>query len=662
MSGTVIDFAEFFFAAVLLAALLLLPGAAIANFAGSLDEKEPERAWAWGTALLYALAILPALLSLTARLASLDAAVAVQVVLALLGIGAARKIGWPARSVVCGLLACTAVVALEMSDFQWSGKLYHATLALDMVKHAATVNSIVSWGLPLVDPFVSRSEPAGYYYYFYTLAAVPVRLTMGAIDARAVVGALSVFDGAGLLALAFLIWRKSMPNLPATKNVVWLLVVLLLCGNLDVVANLVIGLAAHAWPIELEWWNEQVAPWTLSLLWVPHHVLALIAGMFGLLLISERPETRPTIAAGIAFASCVGASVWVGLCTALAALFWLASLVVRRQRERALALLAAGVLAGILLAPQIFDLLRNRTIDGSPVELSVRLFMAVDVLVPPGLTREALYLVLLPLNYFIGWGILAVGVLVFWRSDRLWSNTETARMLTCAAAAGLLAATFMRSTILKNDLGWRAMLLTQLALLVWTAAVITIRSGNFRIGGIREWPVVIGVLLIIGYAGTLYQLGSIRAYPFLEPHVLFVPHIAHDPVIDNEQAAAYRWANAHVPLDAVLQHNPLSDERVVDFGLYGLHRAAVADGEANFYGASKAEVARRLTAIGPIFTGRLSAADVKARAVAQGIDVLVVSAADPVWSDHGDWLWSVPALFALPHVRLIATSDLGPER
>jgi hypothetical protein len=246
MSGTVIDFAQLFAATALLAALLLLPGAAIANFVGALDAKEPERSWAWGTALLYALAILPALLSLIARLVSLDAAVAVQIPLALFGIGAARKIGWPPRAAVLGLLIGTIVAALELSDFQWNGKLYHATYAFDMVKHAATVNSIVSWGLPLADPFVSRSEPAGYYYFFYTVAAIPVRLTMASLDARAAVGALSVLDGAALLALVVLLWRKSMPDLPVSKNVVWLLIALLLCGNLDILANLAIGLVAHA--------------------------------------------------------------------------------------------------------------------------------------------------------------------------------------------------------------------------------------------------------------------------------------------------------------------------------------------------------------------------------------------------------------------------------
>jgi predicted NUDIX family NTP pyrophosphohydrolase len=50
------------------------------------------------------------------------------------------------------------------------------------------------------------------------------------------------------------------------------------------------------------------------------------------------------------------------------------------------------------------------------------------------------------------------------------------------------------------------------------------------------------------------------------------------------------------------------------------------------------------------------------RARAKGIDVLVVSSADPVWSDRNGWVWSTPVLFASPHVRLIATRDLAPEQ
>lgn len=673
---TLVDFADLLAATALLAVLLILSGAAIGCWIGRRGAKEVSQeankevkpTCGWGTALLLSFAVLPVLLSLVARLAGLDAAVAVQLVLATAGIPAARKMERPPlRSVlwaVLGLLACSLIVGLATIDIRFGGKLYQSTVALDMVKHVATVNSILSWGLPLTDPFVSRAQPAGYYYFFYTLAAVPVRLTMGAIDARAAVGALVALDGAALLALAMLLWEKVESGVPASRNVVVALIALLLCGNLDIVANLAMGLANHVWPIEIEWWNEQVAPWTVSLLWVPHHVLALVAGVFGLILIAERPGIVSAVIGGLAFASCAGVSVWIGLGTALTAVFWLVSLLYRRRYELVLTLIAAGCLAAILLVPQALDILRGRASDGSPIALTIRSFAPLDAMVAPGFAREVLRLVLLPLNYFFEFGIFAVGAAVYWWERRSAPTTEAARVLAFAAAAGLLLGTFTRSTLINNDLGWRAVLLAQLASLIWTAAVILAHGsgGRFRLADIRRWPSAMGALLIIGYAGNVYELVSIRAYPFLAPDVVLVPRIALHPALDAELASAYGWANSHVPRNAVLQHNPVASPRVLDFGLYGRNRVAVADSEATLYGASKAEVDARLAAIGPIFTTPLTAAQVRDKATAEGIDVLVVSSADPVWSDAGGWVWTAPALFASPHVRLIATRDLRPER
>src|SRR5262249_26624501 len=125
--------------------------------------------------------------------------------------------------------------------------------------------------------------------------------------------------------------------------------------------------------------------------------------------------------------------------------------------------------------------------------------------------------------------------------------------------------------------------------------------------------------------------------------------------------SAYRWANVHVSRDAVLQHNPIGDRRALAFGLYGRNRTAVADRFAMIYGAPPSEVDARLAAIAPIFTESQTAAAAPAPAAANGIDVLVLSSTDPVWSDRNGWVWSSPVLFALPHVRLIATRDLAPE-
>ncbi len=533
-----------------------------------------------------------------------------------------------------------------------------------MVKHVATVNSILSWGLPLTDPFVSRIQPAGYYYFFYTLAAVPVRLTMGLIDARAAVGALAVLDGAAVLALAALLWQRAEPQVPPSRNVVWALIALLLCGNLDIVPSFAVGVVKHVWPIEIEWWNEQVAPWTNSLIWVPHHVLALVAGVFGLILIAERPGTRSAIAGGLAFASCAGVSVWIGVGTVLTAGFWLVSLMRRKHYRLALTLVVAGCLAAVLLIPEALDILHGRSGEGSPIAFTVRVLGPLKAIMSPGLARDLLSLPLLPLNYFFEFGIFGVGAVIYWYERRAPARTEVARLLVFAAAAGLLLGTFARSTLINNDLGWRVVLLPQLAFLIWTAAVILShgRDGRFSLADIRRWPSAMGVLLLIGYAGNAYELFSTRAYPFLAPNVVLVPQNALHPELDAELASAYRWANTHVPRSAILQHNPVAAARVLDFGLYGRNRVAVADEEAMLYGASKPEVDARLAAIGPIFTAPLTAAQAQARAAAYGIAVLVVAAADPVWSDAHGWVWTAPVLFASPHVRLIATRDLGHAR
>jgi hypothetical protein len=658
MGQTIVELTDLLAATAVLTVLLGLSGAALGAFVGWLGAKE-ELASSWGEALLFSLAVLPAVLSLIARVVGLDAALAAQVALALVGIPAARKIGAPPLSALCGLLACAVFVAFELSDFRWGGKLYHPTFAIDMVKHAATVNSIVSWGLPLTDPFVNRAEPAGYYYFFYTVAAMPVRLTLGTLDARAAVGALAVLNGAALLALAALLLRKSVPNLPAAGRLP-VLIALLLCGNLDIIPNIMMGLGSHLWPIQLEWWTEQILPWGLSLLWVPHHVLALIAGVFGLLLICERPGAIGALIAGIAFASCVGASVWVSLGVALAALLWLASLVIRGHHRPALALAGAGCLAGLLLVPLVVDILLGRSGQGFPIGFALREFPALPV--ASGLAYDVISLLLLPVSYFIGFGIFAVGAVMFWRDPSLANKTEVTRILLFATAAGLLLGSFTRSTVIHNDLGWRVVLLPQLACLVWTSAVILARYGSFRIADIGKWPAAVGAALMIGYAGNAYELVAVRAYPLLVPNPMLGPDRRWgNPDIDDEIASAYRWANIHVSRGAVLQHNPVGDARVLAFGLYGRNRTAVADKVAMMYGASRTEVDARLAALGPIFTTQLSAAEVRTRALSHGIDVLVVSAGDPVWSDHAAWLWSAPTLFASPHVRLIATRDLAAE-
>jgi hypothetical protein len=664
MNVALADAGQFSAAVVLSGATLLLPGAAIASFTKVL--REPGDTGFAMSALLLAVAVLPALLSLVARVAGLDVAIAVNLALALAGVFSLQKFHWPSTACIAGMVGWTIVVALALIDFSIGNRLYQTAIVLDMVKHAATINAIVDWGAPPSDPFVFRSQPAGYYYFFYVLAAVPVRLTGNLIDARAALGALEAWIGAALFCLSLLTWERCEFHPCKVKRAGTILALLLLARNLDIVPAALLGLSAGKWPINIEWWNEQVLSLPFSCIWVPHHVTAAICGFVSIIILAEPRPPSPkmsVVLAGAGFASCFGASVWVGLAVAVSCMVWLSSLAHRREWRAAASLMLAGSLAAILLVPQVRDIANGRADEGVGVAFDVRPFMPWDIFVPPGNLRELGRLILLPLNYFFEFGVFFIGSLIFWVSARPAQTTETSRAITLAALIGCLIGTFARSTILNNDLGYRAMLLPQFAALLWTAAATIYVLDTIKAHGtMRRHGQMLVATVILGYVGNLYSLFSIRASPFLGAEgVIFADYQQH-PEIDFQLRRAYAWLDSHEPSSAVVQHNPVSGKRIFDFGLYGRNRVAVADSDANLFGASRLDVRERIDDLAPIFAMSLPLAQVKARADAERIDILVVSAADPVWDDRSSWVWSTPAIYASDSVRLIAVRDIGEDR
>lgn len=645
-------------ATLALLAMLCLPGAAIAARTGWFGAATPGARW--GVALLCGTATLPALLSVVGRLLGIWGAAAMLLAVMLACAVPAWRLGRPQRWTVAGLGLAMVVTALEFTDVVWGGALYRPMMVVDLVKHLATVNALVSWDLPLTDPFVARPQPAGYYYFFYMLPAIPVLLTERLIDARAAFGGGVVAVAASVAALVALVWRRMAFAAPAGRATA-LLLALLLCGSLDIFPAGLVGLVTGRLPVALEQWSEQATPWLISLLWVPHHVMAAAAGVFALLVVAEGGGWRRVALAGLGFASCAGASVWVGLTVALTALIWMAWLALRREFSLVRCLAGAGLAAAALLLPLALDLVAGRNDGGFPIALTIRQFAFVNWFVAPGVVNALVRLVLLPLNYLIALGTLLVGSVAYWRRGPATVGSDTGRILVCGAAAGLLLGTFTRSTILSNDLGWRAMLLPQLAAVVWTAAAV-LRGTSLRrslLSQLTRWPAGLGVLLVMGFTSNTYELIALRAYPLAAPRLVFSLSSSVTPETDHDLRIAYEWANAHIPRAAVLQHNPARDKRAFDFGLYSLNRVAVADREAMLFGASKTEVERRLAAVGPIFSGSLPAGAVHAIARDNGIDVLVVTAEDTAWSGPDGWVQATEALLALPRVRLIAGRDLA---
>ena len=675
MNATVTDGLGQVAATLLDVPLLVLPGFALAAAGDLLGFRAASPGRKWLLAVFAGLVLLPLIDSLVIRVVGLPPALVVNGALALGGlVAASRDVSrWRFDAGVALVGAIWFVLVLySWIDLDVGGGLHQSFVAGDLVKHAATTAAIADHGVPPIDPFFARAGRAGYYYFFYTLPALTTWLAGPLADARAAYSGALVWTGVGLVALlGELLARSGLVAGEPTDRVRRLHLAVLGVAGLDVVPALWRGLTDGAWLPVPEWWNEQVTWWVSSLLWVPHHVSGLLAAWLAFLLLADaqaRPDRalRATLvavlAAGAALAACAGLSIWLAFGAAVTGATWFAILAVERK-WRAVVLLGAAGLIGILLAlPDILDLLASRTDANGTIALTVRRFSLVQGLTDDRTITLALRFVLLPLNYFLEFGLFAVGTILFWRlfPTAEFNRTEVGRLLTISAAVALGLASFLQSVIINNDLGWRVILFAQLTATVWTvAAVARLRSGRDtrmeRRGSVLTRPAALAVAAALGLATTVYGLFWLRAFVTLgPPHAVF---FNRRPDVDLAKRHAYEWAARSLSHDTVLQANP-GARRVFDFGLYGRNRTGVADGEAMLFGASATAVTARLDSVEPMFVAAQPAAAIRHGATAAGIDALVVSAEDPVWADRASWVWTTPTLYADPLVRIVAVHDL----
>lgn len=623
------------------------------------------------------LALLPGITSLVTRLVGLDAALVVVGALAAFGAWCllARREARPRiqRAGILLVAAWLAVVVFEWIDFDTGTKLFQPLTDFDTVKHAATTQALLDTGAPPRDAFFLRPMRSSYYYYFYTLAAITVRASGRLVDARAAVGGLVFWTGLGVFGLIRVALARAGFQLATARSRTPLLVVAVLAlGGLDVVMALHHRLTQGEWLADPLAWNEQVGAWFQDILWVPHHVAALLAGTIGLAALcdamGERGSeavphaevARSVVLAGLCFASAFGLSVWVTLGFVLTVAAWLFVLGLVERRPSALVpILAAGVLAFILSLPQFYDLAAGRDGGGPfPIMPTIRRFAPVEHWTAGPLLATA-RLIGLPLNYAIEFGALLLGSLAFWRGTRGASGGEFGRVLALAAAAGLVGGALLRSTLYNNDLGWRLTLLPLLAGTVWTIVALDRWCG----GRDRAAPVaspVFAVSCALGWALVAYTAVMMRAYPFVPIDRNF-RFMAADPANQRDLRVAFAWAEAHLPPDRVLQQNPDAD-RTLAFGLYGHNAVGVSDRFGGLYGADQAAVERRLDALIPVFRAPLGDGEVARIAAANGIDDLVVTAADPVWRDKTSFVWSRVPLFATATVRIVPAGALEAAR
>ena len=569
--------------------LILLPGFGIVRLLERTGLHAgngwPRVAWA----LILAFALLPAIDALLVRGAGLPAMWVLHGALALHALG--RPGSLRVNLAVLPLLAVPlwlGIVMFDAVDFSIGGRLNQSLLYIDLVKHAATTHAIVRDGLPFQDPFFARSGGVGYYYYFYLWSAAIEWIGGGFISPRMAFTAASFWAGLTLPAALWCVGVEAgLVRAGRARAFITLITLFCFTSGADLVMMWLRYATTGLVDAQSDWWNTTVGFAVYSSLGVPHHVTAMIAAWTAMLLIvraqrldGARAHSLSAVA-GIAIATCFGSSVWIMLTIAPLLVGWGCLSLWRREPSLAI----AGVVALIIAAVQIADLLHSRHDSGFPIGVTVRAF---TVLMPEGRWWNLASAALLPLNYGIEFGIFAWGTIGWWRMRDRPAPTPMARLLLASALCALAVATFLKSTIINNDLAWRSIWFTQFAAILWTAALLQGPEVRLRDTG---WGV--RALLALGLAAVLWDVVGLR---FIRP-----PYIATSEgdliaarVDDDDQRAAYEWANLNLPPQVIIQHNPALHRRMFDFGLYGTHRTGVADRDATLFGASAADVTARI--------------------------------------------------------------------
>lgn len=634
---------------LILGALLVGAGALFARlfrFPGFVEARLGER---MGLSLLVAFASLPVLLDLVGRLGPAPMA-AFALACALAGLPALMRDVPPRGQLHSGLVAATLIwliaAPLALADWPDANGFVRSVLSVDHVKHAAATWSIAESGTPPWNPsFFEPGRTAAYYYFFYTLtgAASFIGGYFG-LAARHFAYAACLLAPFALYALLETLVDRTRAtealDAPASRRPLWT-VALIATTGLDILPVLLLQNAIGYYPPDPEWWNEQVASWVETFLWTPHHLAGLAAAYVGFIALTAEKarDWRGPALAALAFASMSGQSVYVAIGATASAFVWLVYLASRRRWRDVARLGAAGLGALALALPWLLTL-AGQVGGGAPLALSLRVAPWHWEVCGESAACVALGAASIPFFYLIEFGIFALGAYAFWRTaGRRGLATDMARLMLTAALVALLIGTFVRSTVLFNDLGWRIVLFAQVAAGVWTLAVA--RAGAFDAGPLRT-PAL--VCLSLGYAMAATEFYQFRQEP---------KQSALERATLAEEIPAWAWLNARLPIGGVVQERPRPG-RAYSYGLLGHFPSYVSDRlNARLFGASQEAIARRMAELAPVFeTPGATLAQVRAIAASHAISAFVVTANDPIFAARDSWLFEAKPDYQSPRVRI----------
>lgn len=694
------------------------------NLRGFRDRSVVERIF-WSVPLSFACT--PIASELLGRFVSLNAVVIAYVLCAIVWIGVIAKegldlrrthkpwlIGWRPCGTIAIVLAVawTALAILSLVDFQLGPNLYSSLFLWD---HASRINwteSILHTGIPPDNwiYFSKHHAPMRNYYFWYVLCAAIAKLFH--LPARAVVTASCVWSGFALATIIGLYLKHVLSVGLRLRRQFLLAIGLLAVTGLDIIVNIVEIVFMHrSLPLDLEWWShDEIFSWYGSLLWVPHHMTALVCCMFALLLawLSRPQNLRERITEialiGAALASAFGLSIFVPFGFFLVMIVWAFWQIIIERAPRPIVQLAlGGVFSILLLAPYLSELMHNTTVttggalagigagdlahhssDASSNHLfavSVRemipatAMLRIHALQPtalahPHLARTLSKLILLVPGFAIELGFYAVVLLIFLipslRPTR--QLTPGQKLLVFLAVVILPFLSFIRSTVLaSDDFGWRAALLLQFPLLLlasdllmnWRSEERDPRPLSFP--SRQKWLRAFARLtILVGVVSTISQALLLRFdYPILEwgfraKHSPQAGIVAHNAYISY---VGYAQLDRLAPANAIVQFNPDDAWSVwKSFDLVNVDHPIAINSNLLWCGATlggdPSACPAMIAAIDPLFHGAPAA---QARAVCRqyGIHYLIAKVYDSAWNDTSGWVWNLPAVVHQPEFRAL---------
>jgi hypothetical protein len=596
------------------------------------------------------------------------------------------------RVIVLAILAGWVVVgAFCLIDIQIGHRLYFPINSYDDTFRAAATAAIDRTGVPPTNPYFypGHGYLLRYHYFWYMLCSLVERFGGHLVTARIAVLGGTLWSGIALAAIVSLyvhFFRSTRPENPDKQTLV--AIALLGVTGLDILPFTITFVLSGRFNASSEWWNEPVLSWANSVFWQPHSIVALIACLTGLLIMrsaARRSETRARISGaavgGAALASSLGLSVYITFVFGIFLAVWVIWLLFRRRWPEVRITCVAAILSLVLSIPYLLELSGKRSaranepVDSvkSPIGFSVRSFPLAEAFVgEPGNHWEVplLDLVMLPLNYFLEFGIFFVVGIKQWR--RMRCQRELSDEDACGIAmvvTSMVICTFLRSNVIaNNDLGWRGIAIAQFVLLIWAAELW--ENGLFTAK--RSLFSGFGVMLALGAAATVYDVTMLRIYPILLDD-LAIPRyawLAPDHHLGERTYAlreVYERLSNELPEKAVVQQNPNAVPADMFFGLYADRQTAAETLSCGVgFGGSAALCRDILKPIVKFFaqSGSMNSAQVDVACRQLSIAALVVKDTDGVWKDKTSWVWQKEPLIGNSYSRafLCPAGDEGDKK